>query len=62
MNIELPDIKQTLLGPTCAQCNRMFLSLAGAILHQEEIDENGGICPNAKNTAPFAEARPFTST
>lgn len=47
--ITLTDIHYTpLIGWGCRQCGRGFLYASQAVSHQENIDENDGICPAAK--------------
>lgn len=47
MTIELPDIEPGILGYTGQQCGQSFAFLLGAISHQEGINANGGVCPDA---------------
>jgi hypothetical protein len=39
-------MRPSLLGWSCPQCYWIFPHPAGAILHDERIAENGGICPD----------------
>lgn len=36
-----------LIGYRCNQCGKFYLSVEGGIRHENEIDRNNGICPEA---------------
>ena len=38
----------SVLGYQCSQCGTIYPFWEAAIKHEEEIDDNGGICPNTE--------------
>jgi hypothetical protein len=35
------------IGYQCSQCGKCYPFVAGALQHEEQIDNNGGVCPDA---------------
>ena len=45
----LEDMTNTgFLGIQCDQCHACFPFVSGAVMHQEKIWDNNGICPDAE--------------
>jgi hypothetical protein len=41
-------MRPSMLGWSCPQCYWIYPHPAAAILHEERIEENGGICPDRR--------------
>jgi rubredoxin len=54
MKYKFRHMRPTFLGWQCRQCGWIYPHAAFAVLHDERIDEHGGICPDRAEKKPPA--------